>query len=507
MNDFLKIVKDKERSPKVLLVYPQCPNTFWSFQSILKILNKKAAFPPLGLLTIAAMLPKKWDLKLIDMNVENLNDEDILASDIVFISAMIVQKKSVKEVINRVKKLGKPIVAGGPLFTTGWEEFIDDVDCLVLGEAESNLEYFLNDIVSGNVKKIYEVAEFPPISKAVNPRWDLIKMKYYNSMCLQISRGCPFNCDFCDIVKLNGRIPRIKSKEQVISELEALYKSGWKGGVFFVDDNLIGNQRILENEILPAIINWQKKRRQPFLFNTQVSIDLADKPELMKLMVKAGFTTVFVGIESPQDESLKECNKYQNKNRDLIKSVKILQNAGFEVQGGFIVGFDSDPPDIFQKQIDFIQKSGIVTAMVGLLTALPKTKLYQRLKDAGRLIKETSGLNTGLEINFHPKMNMDVLMEGYKKIVKTIYSPKEYYQRVKVFLKEFKPPFRKVPKLHFYYIKALFASIWHSGIKDPGKKYYWRLVFWSIFKRPSTFPYVIGMSITRIHFSKVYFEY
>lgn len=332
-------------------------------------------------------------------------------------------------------------------------------------------------------------------------------MKYYNSMCLQISRGCPFNCDFCDIVKLNGRIPRIKSKEQVISELEALYKSGWKGGVFFVDDNLIGNQRILENEILPAIINWQKKRRQPFLFNTQVSIDLADKPELMKLMVKAGFTTVFVGIESPQDESLKECNKYQNKNRDLIKSVKILQNAGFEVQGGFIVGFDSDPPDIFQKQIDFIQKSGIVTAMVGLLTALPKTKLYQRLKDAGRLIKETSGLNTGLEINFHPKMNMDVLMEGYKKIVKTIYSPKEYYQRVKVFLKEFKPPFRKVPKLHFYYIKALFASIWHSGIKDPGKKYYWRLVFWSIFKRPSTFPYVIGMSITRIHFSKVYFEY
>ncbi|MDD5659573.1 MAG: radical SAM protein [Actinomycetota bacterium] len=505
-NELYNFSNINKKNLKVLLVYPQYPNTFWSFQSILKILNKKAAFPPLGLLTVAAMLPKEWDLKLIDMNVENLKDSDIISTDVVFISAMIVQKKSVKEVVKRVKKLGKPIIAGGPLFTTGWEEFIDDIDSLVLGEAESNLEYFLNDLMSGNVKKIYEVGEFPSISKTVNPRWDLITMKHYNSMCLQISRGCPFNCDFCDIVKLNGRIPRIKSKEQVISELETLYKNGWKGGVFFVDDNLIGNQKILETEILPAIINWQKKRRQPFLFNTQVSINLADKPELIKLMVKAGFTTVFVGIESPQEESLKECSKYQNENRNLVNSVKILQNAGFEVQGGFIVGFDNDSPRIFQKQIEFIQKSGIVTAMVGLLTALPKTKLYQRLKDAGRLTKESSGSNTGMDLNFLPKMNKDTLMEGYKKIVKTIYSPKEYYQRVKTFLKEFRPPLRKVPKLHLYYIKALFASIWYSGIKNPGKKYYWNLFFWSIFKRPMVFPYVIGTSITRMHFSKLYCE-
>ncbi|HAX17317.1 MAG TPA: B12-binding domain-containing radical SAM protein, partial [Actinobacteria bacterium] len=467
---------------------------------------KKAAFPPLGLLTVAAMLPEKWDLKLIDMNVDNLNDSDILSADAVFISAMIVQKKSVKDVIKRVKKLGKPIAAGGPLFTTGWEEFTDDVDSLILGEAESNLEDFLNDLSNGNVKKIYEVGEFPSISKAVSPRWNLINMKYYNSMCLQISRGCPFNCDFCDIVKLNGRIPRIKTGQQVINELEALYKSGWKGGVFFVDDNLIGNQRILEHEILPAIIEWQKKRKQPFLFNTQASIDLADKPGLMRLMVKAGFTTIFVGIESPQDESLKECSKYQNKNRDLLKSVNILQNAGFEIQGGFIVGFDSDSPHIFQKQIEFIQKSGIVTAMVGLLNALPQTKLYQRLKETGRLINESSGLNTGMDMNFIPKMNLDVLMDGYKKIVKTIYSPKQYYERVKTFLSEFKPPFRKAPKLHLYYIKALFVSIWYSGIKASGKKYYWKLFFWSVFRRPTMFPYVIGTSITRIHFSKLYCE-
>jgi len=504
--DFSDIKEQSKENLKILLVYPQYPNTFWSFQGILKFINKKAAFPPLGLLTVAAMLPEKWDLKLIDMNVHNLNDSDILSADAVFISAMIVQKKSVKDVIKRVKKLGKPIAAGGPLFTTGWEEFTDDVDSLILGEAESNLEDFLNDLSNGNIKKIYEVGEFPSISKAVSPRWNLINMKYYNSMCLQISRGCPFNCDFCDIVKLNGRIPRIKTGQQVINELEALYKSGWRGGVFFVDDNLIGNQRILEHEILPAIVEWQKKRKQPFLFNTQASIDLADKPGLMRLMVKAGFTTIFVGIESPQDESLKECSKYQNKNRDLLKSVNILQNAGFEVQGGFIVGFDSDSPHIFQKQIEFIQKSGIVTAMVGLLNALPQTKLYQRLKETGRLINESSGLNTGMDMNFIPKMNLDVLMDGYKKIVKTIYSPKQYYERVKTFLSEFKPPFRKAPKLHLYYIKALFVSIWYSGIKASGKKYYWKLFFWSVFRRPTMFPYVIGTSITRIHFSKLYCE-
>ena len=504
--DFSDIRDKSKENLKVLLVYPQYPNTFWSFQSILRFLNKKAAFPPLGLLTVAAMLPEKWELKLVDMNVESLNDSDIVSADAVFISAMIVQKESVKEVIKRVKKIGRPIAAGGPLFTTGWEEFIDDVDSLVLGEAESNLEPFLKDLSSGNVKKIYEVGEFPSILKTVSPRWELIKMKHYNSMCLQISRGCPFNCDFCDIVKLNGRIPRIKKGQQVVDELEALYKRGWKGGVFFVDDNLIGNHKVLENEILPAIISWQKKRKQPFLFNTQASIDLADKPGLIKLMIKAGFTTVFVGIESPQDESLQECSKYQNKNRDLVKSVNILQNAGFEIQGGFIVGFDSDSPNIFQRQIEFIQNSGIVTAMVGLLTALPKTKLYQRLKETGRLIKESSGSNTGVDMNFHPKMNMDVLMEGYKKIVKTIYSPKQYYARVKTFLKEFRPPLRKVPKLHLYYIKALFVSIWYSGIKNSGKKYYWNLFFWSVFKRPSVFPYVIGTSITRMHFSKLYCE-
>jgi radical SAM superfamily enzyme YgiQ (UPF0313 family) len=489
---------------KILLVYPQYPTTFWSFKHALKVIGKKAAFPPLGLLTVAAMLPKKWEKKLVDLNVEVLKDEDILNADLVFLSAMIVQKDSAREVISRVKSLGKKVVAGGPLFTTGWEEFTKNVDHLVLGEAEDTLIRFLKDLKAGKAKRIYEVGEFPDVKKAVVPQWSLINKRYYTSMCLQVSRGCPFNCEFCDIVRLNGRVPRIKTQRQVINELDALRLWGWRGGLFFVDDNLIGNKAKLEKEILPTIIAWQKKYRQPFLFNTQVSINLADEPKLMELMAKAGFMTIFVGIESPNIKSLEECNKLQNKDRDLVAAVKRLQNAGFEVQGGFIVGFDSDTPAIFQRQIEFIQKSGIVTAMVGLLNALPKTRLYQRLKETGRLVNETSGSNTVSELNFKPKMNKKVLLEGYQKIMKTIYSPKEYYQRVKNFLREFRPPLRKAPKFHFYYLKALVASFWLLGIKYKGRRYFWKLFFWSLFKRPAGIPYVIGSSITGIHFRRLY---
>ena len=489
---------------KILLIYPQYPTTFWSFKHILKVIGKKAAFPPLGLLTVAAMLPKKWEKKLVDLNVEILNDENILNADLVFLSAMIVQKDSAREVISRVKSLGKKIVAGGPLFTTGWEEFTKDVDHLVLGEAEDTLIRFLKDLKTGKAKRIYEVGEFPDVKKAVVPQWSLIDKRCYTSMCLQVSRGCPFNCEFCDIVRLNGRVPRIKTQRQVIDELDALRLWGWRGGLFFVDDNLIGNKAKLEKEILPTIITWQKKYRQPFLFNTQVSINLADEPKLMELMAKAGFVTIFVGIESPNIKSLEECNKFQNQDRDLVAAVKRLQNAGFEVQGGFIVGFDNDTPAIFQRQIEFIQKSGIVTAMVGLLNALPKTRLYQRLKETGRLVNETSGSNTVSELNFKPKMNKKILLEGYQKIMKTIYSPKEYYQRVKNFLREFRPPLRKAPKFHFYYLKALVASFWLLGVKYSGRRYFWKLFFWSLFKRPGGIPYVIGSSITGIHFRRLY---
>ncbi|MEA2016699.1 MAG: DUF4070 domain-containing protein [Actinomycetota bacterium] len=488
---------------KILLVYPEYEETFWSFKKILKILGKKSAFPPLGLLTIASMLPDDFEKKLVDMNIEMLKDEHIKWADYVFISAMIVQKESSRRVINKVKKFKKPIVVGGPLFTTGWEEFTD-ADHLFLGEAEEIFHGFVDDLKNGKLKKMYSSSKFPDIKRTAIPDWSLINVKNYNTLCIQLSRGCPFDCEFCDVVLLNGRIPRTKSKEQLIYELEALYRRGWRAGVFFVDDNFIGKKSALKKEFLPAIIEWQKKRNYPFSFNTQASINLADDKKILDLMVEAGFTSVFVGIETPDSDSLKECGKSQNENRSLIDSVKIIQNAGMEVQAGFIVGFDHDNESIFQRQIDFIQQSGIVTAMVSVLNALPKTKLYKRLERTKRLVNNGTGNNTKFSsLNFKPKMDKDMLMDGFKKIQSTIYAPKAYYGRIKTLLKEYRPVKRKMPKIKMYHIRAFLGSIWYLGIRQKGRRYFWKLILWSLFRRPALFPYAIGFSLVGIHFRSV----
>jgi len=496
---------------KVVLVYPKFPDTFWSFKYALKLISKKATSPPLGLLTVAAMLPEDWEKKLVDMNVSRLMDIDLEGADFVFISAMIIQKASVKEVIGKCKKMGVRIVAGGPLFTAGYEEF-EDVDYLVLNEAEITLPLFLEDLRNDCAKHIYTCKEFSDIEKTPIPRWGLVDMKKYVIMNLQYSRGCPYNCEFCDIPVLYGHKVRTKSRGQILTELESLYFQGWRGEVFFVDDNFIGNKRKLKREILPAIVEWMTGKRHPFSFSTEASIDLSDDKELMQLMVKAGFYSVFVGIETPNEESLAECNKFQNKNRDLAESIKIIQNSGLQVTGGFIVGFDSDPPSIFEKQIEFIQKSGIITAMVGLLNAPRGTRLYQRLLGENRLLKEVTGDNTDFSMNFIPKMDYEKLINGYKRIIRGIYSPKPYYERIKRFLKEYKP----LQKLHFDfgYIRfhsgypgALLKSMWFLGIKDKARFYYWRLFFWSLLKHPRSFPMAITFAIYGIHFRKVFKDY
>ncbi len=487
---------------KILLVYPQYPDTFWSFRHALKFVSKKAAFPPLGLLTIAAMLPGEWEKKLVDMNVARLTDEEIKWADYVFISAMAVQRNSVKEVIARCNKLDTKIVAGGPLFTTGHEEF-DGVDHFILGEAEVTLHPFLEDLEKGCARSIYASHERPAISQTPVPLWSLIKMNNYSSMNIQYSRGCPFNCEFCDIIILNGHKPRIKDREQMLSEMEALYCQGWRGDVFIVDDNFIGNKKKLKTEILPAIIEWRKGKKYRFVLSTEASINLADDEELMKLMVDAGFGTVFIGIETPNEESLAECAKSQNQNRDLMASVKKIQNYGLEVQGGFIVGFDSDPLSIFKNQISFIQKSGIVTAMVGLLNAPPGTRLYQRLKKEGRLVSTFTGDNTDCSLNFIPKMRYETLISGYKHILNTIYSPGHYYERVKTFLREYKPHGGMVRSLQFHHIRPFVKSIWFLGIREKGRRYYWKLFLSTLLKQPRQFPLSISLSVYGYHFRKV----
>lgn len=475
----------------ILLVYPEIPDTFWTFKSVLmKFLSKKAALPPLGLLTVAAMLPQQWKKKLIDMNVNTLLDEDIEWADLVFISAMSIQKESVKKIIDKCKKLGTKIVAGGPLFSSEREKF-EEIDHLVLGEAEITLPFFLEDLGKGCAKHIYSSDERPDVRTTPLPAWYLLDMKNYAMMSVQYSRGCPFDCEFCDIVVLNGHKVRTKSKDQFLAEMEALYNRGWRAGVFVVDDNFIGNKRQLKEEILPAIIKWQKQRNHPFSLSTQASINLADDEELMRLMVMADFDSVFIGIESPHEASLAECNKRQNEKRDLVASVIKIQDHGIHVLGGFIIGFDSDPVSIFKSQINLIQESRIVVAMIGLLIALPGTKLYQRLQKEKRLLGNVSGDNTACTINFIPKMDRDRLVNGYKSVLSAIYSAKEYYERIRTFLRTFRPVQKKKFQFSICHLKALLKSVWFLGVVDKERNYYWKLFFCCLFQKPKLFSMAI----------------
>ncbi|MBK7631216.1 MAG: DUF4070 domain-containing protein [Ignavibacteriales bacterium] len=486
----------------ILMVYPMYPDTFWSFKHALKFVSKKASFPPLGLLTVAAMLPKDWNKRLIDMNANNLTNDDILWADFVFISAMSIQSESADEVIQRCKKLDAKIVAGGPLFTSS-SELYENIDYLVLNEAEITLPQFIKDLQEGKPKHKYTSENWADITSTPLPDWNLVSMNNYTSMNLQYSRGCPFDCDFCDITVLYGRKPRTKTKDQIIAELDALYFTGWRGPVFFVDDNFIGNKVKLKKEILPAITEWMVKRKNPFYLNTEASINLADDETLMIQMARAGFEAVFIGIESPNEKSLIECHKPQNTNRDLIASVKKIQQFGLEVQGGFIVGFDNDHPKIFEELTNFIQKSGIVTAMVGLLNAPKGTNLEKRLISEGRMLQDFTGNNTDFTINFIPMMDSAKLMDGYKSILKTIYSPKYFYERVMLFMKDFEPKKKKVFHLNPNYVLALFRSIFKLGVMGEERIYYWKLFLWTLFRKPQLFSLAILFAIYGFHFKKI----
>lgn len=485
----------------ILLVYPKYPDTFWSFKYALKFVSQKASFPPLGLLTVSSLLPDNWKKKLINLNVTKLKNKDILWADYVFISAMSTQSESVNLVISKCIELKRKVVAGGPLFTSRSNEY-SQIDHLVLNEAEITLPLFLKDLKDGEPRKIYSTDNWADISQTPLPSWGLINKKNYTSMNIQYSRGCPYDCDFCDITVLYGRKPRTKTRFQLLKELDLLYHTGWRGPVFFVDDNFIGHKSKLKKEILPAITEWMQAKGKPFYLNTEATINLADDDELLQKMVDANFSAVFIGIESPNDESLMECNKNQNRNRNLIASVKKIQKAGLEVQGGFIVGFDNDPPMIFDKLIEFIQESSIVTAMVGLLNAPKGTKLEKKLAEEGRILTEFTGNNTDFSINFIPTMGKETLLEGYKKILAEIYSPKQYYNRVIQFLKDFQPN-KRVGRIKTTDIAALIKSIIKLGIIGRERLYYWKLFLWSLFRKPQLFSYAILFAIYGFHFRKV----
>jgi len=432
--------------------------------------------------------------------VADLKEEDLAWADYVFVSAMVVQRESVRAILKRCETAGVRVVAGGPLFTMEHEQF-PEVGHFVLNEAEETLAPFLRDLEQGLARRVYASGEFPDLHQTPVPLWKMADLRHYETISIQFSRGCPFNCDFCNVTALLGHRPRTKTAAQIIAELDNLYALGWRKSIFFVDDNFIGNKKQIKSEVLPALIEWRRgKTGMPF--STEASINLADDPVLLSLMVQAGFDTVFVGIETPNEASLAECSKNQNKGRDLVESVKQLQRAGLQVQGGFIVGFDNDSPSIFQQQIDFIQKSGIVTAMVGLLQAPLGTRLYARLQKEGRLVNEFSGDNVDGSTNIIPRMGLEPLREGYRKILSQLYAPGFYYERVLTFLREYQPRGIRA-QWDAQYILAFGRSIYQLGIRGVERVHYWRLFFWTLFRRPRLFPLAITFAIYGFHFRRV----
>ena len=490
----------KGETMRTLLIYPEFPDTFWSFKYALSFISKKAAFPPLGLLTVAALLPEEFQKRLVDVNVDRLTDDDLLWAELVFIGGMAVQRHSAKKIIARCKTKNLKVIAGGPLFTAEPDEF-GEVDHLVLDEAELTLPPFLEDLEKRHPKKIYRASDFCDLYHTPIPSWDLIQMKRYASMTIQFSRGCPFNCEFCNVTVLFGNRPRIKTPQQIIVELDNIYDAGWRGSIFFVDDNFIGNKRYLKARLLPALIEWRKDKKG-CVFYTEASINLADDPELLDMMVKAGFDSVFIGIETPDDACLTECHKIQNKNRDLLQSVKTIHHAGLQVMGGFIVGFDSDTPSIFKRQIDFIQQSGIVAAMVGILQAPPGTRLFDRLQRENRVVRAFSGDNVDGMTNILPKMGLDRLSAGYRSIMKQIYSPNNFYRRIRNFLKEVKAPDITTP-MDVQRVLAFFRSSFRLGVWGKERLHYWHLLLWTLLRKPRLVPLAVTLAIYGHHYRKI----
>lgn len=487
---------------KILLVNPEFEETYWSFRYALPFEGKRSVFPPLSLLTVSSLLPRDCERRLVDLNIERLKDSQIEWADMVFITGMLAQKESLHKVVQRSKRLGKKIVLGGP-YVTSTIEGLPDADHIFQGEAETTLPQFFKDLALGNAKRTYKAPERPPMSLAPVPDFAIANLKKYSCMSLQYSRGCPFSCEFCDIIEIYGRVPRTKSNQQILAEFDALKKLDWRGPVFIVDDNFIGNKKHVRM-LLPEVIEWQKQNGYPFSLLTEASVNLADDDDLLTSMKDAGFRRVFLGIETPVEESLKEAQKTQNRG-NLLDSVRRIQNHGMEVMAGFIVGFDNDPEDIFERQIEFIRESAIPMAMVGMLNALPDTQLWKRLEREGRLLgSDATGNNTIATVNFVPKMDVDMLVTGYQRIMRTIYKPSEYYRRALESLQRVPQDF---PEAHQYHgLKAVTAFLrvaFKLGVLDAERREFWRFFIQAARKHHDRMAELLRHAAMAYHFRKL----
>jgi radical SAM superfamily enzyme YgiQ (UPF0313 family) len=459
-------------------VYPEFPETFWSFKHALKFLGKQASQPPLGLMTVAALLPGNWKKRLVDMNVERLRDRDLAWADIVMLSGMHIQRESLAAIVERCRARGLRTVVGGPIASSISAADLK-ADHIVIGEAEALIAGLAHDLEQGIAEPVYQAAERPEMGTSPLPDLSIIKMRHYSTMAVQYSRGCPFNCEFCDIIEIYGRRPRTKAVAQVLAELDQLRAAGWRETVFIVDDNFIGN-KARAKELCVALAEWRSQYKISFDFNTEASLNLADDPELMQLMKNAGFVSVFLGIETPDESGLIASNKLQNTRRSLLDSVATIQSYGMQVMGGFILGFDTDREDIFDRMVEFIQKSGIPVAMVGLLQAMPGTQLFRRLWREGRILDLGHGDNTGDKLNFLPSMDAAKLVEGYRSVLKRIYSCEAYYERVKLYLNRTQPRNgeRKTGQVWLTRsnARAFVTSIVRQGVFGPQRWSYWKFL-------------------------------
>lgn len=461
---------------KVLMVWPKFLPSFWSFAGMMQVLDEKVLMPPLGLITVAAMCPKEWTIRLIDQQVEEVSDDDILWADLVMASGMKVQRKGLEEILARARRLGRRTVVGGPYASGEPEVLLKLADHVVAGEPDEVFHEIAKDFENGTARRFYQVEDKPDLTKTPVARFDLLKNDYYASMPIQFSRGCPFQCEFCDIIILYGRKPRAKRPEQIRAELDTLLSLGWKKQVFIVDDNFIGNHK-LALELAVELEKWQKARGFPLAFYTEASMDLAQRPALIEAMVKANFFYVFVGIESPSKQSLTETKKYQNLRLDPVESIRILHRGGLWVTGGFILGFDSDPEDIFEQQIRFIETSAIPWAMLNFLHAIPLTPLHDRMRRDGRLVEHSVNSSDATISNFRTMIPTDVLVRGFQKILSSIYDPAKFYQRAWRSLEDWQARDCQRPAQQPGFtsmVRIVLRSFWHQGLRSSYRRAYWK---------------------------------
>jgi radical SAM superfamily enzyme YgiQ (UPF0313 family) len=461
---------------KTLMVWPKIPESFWTFAGMMRLLREKVVLPPLGLITVAALCPKEWDIRLIDQGVDDLSDADILWADLVMVSGMRVQRKGFEEVLARARRLGRRTIVGGPYPSSEPDEALKLADHVVVGEPDEVFSEIAKDLEGGSARRLYRIETKPDVTKTPVARFDLLKTDLYASMAIQFSRGCPFQCEFCDIIALYGRKPRTKLPRQVMAELDALLKLGWKKQVFVVDDNFIGNHRLALG-LARELEKWQQAHGYPLTFYTQASMDLARHPALIEAMVKANFLHVFVGVESPSEASLTEARKLQNLSQDPMESIKILQGGGLWVAAGFILGFDSDTEDIFEQQVVFIERAAVPWAMINFLHAVPRTALYDRMKKEGRLTELSVHNSDSTPPNFQTVLPRLVLLKGFQRILTSIYDPTKFYERAWRSLQAWQTRNCQRPAQQPGLVeiaKIVLRSIWHQGLRSFYRRSYWK---------------------------------